>query len=123
MTANRLRSMNLLNLPSHRASFPPILLLCLFFLIAVLIYGKEIGGAKRWIRYSFIGFQPSELAKLALVFFVAYYCDRKKSKIESSMAFTRLAVFRITDTSLFKRAAMEKHHWRDGSTRDERTTS
>ena len=35
----------------------------------------------------------------------------KKSKIESSMAFTRLAVFRITDTKLFKRPRLSEFEW------------
>lgn len=35
----------------------------------------------------------------------------KKSKIESSMAFTRLAIFRITDTKLFKRTGLVEYEW------------
>jgi len=59
----------------------PILLVCLIFLVLVLLFGREIGGAKRWLRFSGIGFQPSELTKLAMILFVAYYCDKKKSKL------------------------------------------
>ncbi len=35
----------------------------------------------------------------------------KKSKIETSMSFTRLAVFRITDTKMFVRAKLQEHDW------------
>lgn len=61
----------------------PFLLLCLIFLVGVLIVGKEVSGAKRWLRVGGIGFQPSELTKLALILFVADYCDRKRSKIQN----------------------------------------
>lgn len=36
-------------------------------LILVLFIGDEINGAKRWLDFKIIGFQPSELAKLALI--------------------------------------------------------
>ncbi|OGR84296.1 MAG: cell division protein FtsW [Elusimicrobia bacterium RIFCSPLOWO2_01_FULL_54_10] len=61
----------------------PILLTTLACLIFVLLVGKEVGGARRWIKIAGIGFQPSEFAKLAVIFFVASYCDRKKSKLEN----------------------------------------
>ena len=35
----------------------------------------------------------------------------KKSKIENAQAFTRLSVFHITDTHLFKRASVEELPW------------
>jgi len=61
----------------------PLLLLTLAGLIAVLIIGREVSGARRWLRLGGIGFQPSEFAKLAMIIFVASYCDRKKSKLEN----------------------------------------
>lgn len=36
-------------------------------LILVLFIGEEINGAKRWLDFKIIGFQPSELAKLATI--------------------------------------------------------
>ena len=59
----------------------PLLLAALALLVSVLIFGREISGARRWLRFSGIGFQPSEFTKLILIIFVAYYCDRKKSKL------------------------------------------
>ncbi len=60
----------------------PMLIVCLILLVAVLFFGRTVGGAKRWLRLGGIGFQPSEFVKLTLILYTAYYCDRKRSKIE-----------------------------------------
>jgi len=68
----------------------PILGLCIFTLIAVLIpgIGHRAGGAMRWIRIQGFSFQPSELSKLGLVIFLAYFLTKKEEKIRSfSFAF------------------------------------
>lgn len=53
----------------------PLLLLSLVLLLLVFVPGVGIkaGGAKRWIRLWPSTFQPSELVKLAMVFFLAWY--------------------------------------------------
>jgi cell division protein FtsW len=60
----------------------PIILGSWILLVLVLFVGHEVGGAKRWIRFFGIGFQPSEFVKLALILFAAYYCDKKKSRMD-----------------------------------------
>jgi cell division protein FtsW len=45
--------------------------------------GKTIGGATRWLRVGPVSFQPSELAKLSLVIFLAYSLSRKEDKMQS----------------------------------------
>lgn len=44
------------------------LLAAIGLLVITLILGGEAKGATRWLRYSSIGFQPSEFAKYALLF-------------------------------------------------------
>src|ERR1041385_7383100 len=44
-------------------------------LVLVLFLGRQISGAQRWLKLGFISFQPSELAKVAMVFLVADYLD------------------------------------------------
>jgi len=48
---------------------------------AVLIFGKTAGGAQRWLDFGIIQFQPSELAKTAIVLILANYFSRKKEII------------------------------------------
>lgn len=63
----------------------PIFILSLLLLILVLIpgIGYRAGGSMRWIRLGGFSFQPSELAKLGLVIFLAYLLAKKEEKIRS----------------------------------------
>ncbi len=58
---------------------PWLFVLALMLLIAVLIphVGRGVNGARRWISLGFITFQPSELAKFAVVLYAADYMVRK----------------------------------------------
>jgi cell division protein FtsW len=51
-----------------------LLLLCLVLLPFI---GKGVNGARRWISLGFMNFQPSELAKFAVVIYAADYMVRK----------------------------------------------
>jgi rod shape determining protein RodA len=44
-------------------------------LVAVRLIGQEINGAKAWFNLGFFQLQPSELAKVTLVFMLAAYCS------------------------------------------------
>lgn len=61
----------------------PLLVVAFVGLVVVLIPGvaREIGGAKRWIRFAGIGIQPSELAKLCFVIYMAHSISRKQDCI------------------------------------------
>ena len=62
----------------------PILLGCIALLVLVLIpgIGGSAGGASRWIRLPGFNLQPSEIAKIALIMYMAYSLDRKQDKIK-----------------------------------------
>ncbi|WHZ10463.1 MAG: peptidoglycan glycosyltransferase FtsW [Burkholderiaceae bacterium] len=51
--------------------------LALLLLVLVPHLGKSVNGAQRWIGLGFMNFQPSELAKLAVLIYAADYMVRK----------------------------------------------
>lgn len=61
----------------------PLLIVAFIGLIVVLIPGvaREIGGAKRWIRFAGVGIQPSEFAKLCFVIYMARSIAQKQDCI------------------------------------------
>lgn len=70
-----------------------LFLFAIFLLIAVLIFGREINGSKRWLPLVVMNFQPSEFMKLAIVVFMAGYLNRHSSAVkEDFQAVIRLAL-------------------------------
>lgn len=62
-----------------------ILIVTIVGLVLVLIpfLGRVHGGSRRWIEVGPIGIQPSELAKIGMVIYLAYYFSKKGDKIKS----------------------------------------
>jgi cell division protein FtsW len=60
-----------------RALAPTLVVTSLVLLAAVLVIGPVVNGARRWIGFGPLVFQPSELAKLALAVWAAAYLSRK----------------------------------------------
>ena len=58
----------------------PLLVVAVFLLIIVMIpgIGYKIYGARRWFKLGIISFQPSEIAKLALVLYLAGIFAQRK---------------------------------------------
>jgi cell division protein FtsW len=63
----------------------PLLLVAIALLAAVLIPGVGVtaGGATRWLRFGGFGLQPAELAKLALIVYLATWLGGKRDQIGS----------------------------------------
>jgi cell division protein FtsW len=61
----------------------PLLLVSLILLVLVLIpgVGREVSGARRWFRFKFISFQPSELASLAVIIYIADFISRRGERV------------------------------------------
>jgi cell division protein FtsW len=60
-----------------RALSPALVLVSIGLLLAVLAIGSTANGARRWLQVGPVVFQPSELAKLALLVFAAAYLARR----------------------------------------------
>ena len=54
----------------------PLLGASFVLLVAVLVLGTAVNGARRWISLGIVEFQPSELAKLALALWLAAFLAR-----------------------------------------------
>jgi cell division protein FtsW len=61
----------------------PLLIVSAVLLVIVLVpgLGVEVSGSRRWIGAGFLRFQPSELAKLALLLYVADLASRRAREI------------------------------------------
>lgn len=57
-----------------------IFVLTVILLIAVFAF-PEINGARRWIRMGPVSLQPSEMAKIALPIFLAYFLTRNEDRV------------------------------------------
>jgi rod shape determining protein RodA len=55
-----------------RAAYP-LYVVALILLALVMVIGVESGGAKRWLGYGELSFQPSEMMKIALILALARY--------------------------------------------------
>ena len=55
-------------------------------LVAVLIpgIGREVNGSMRWIGFSFFNVQPSEIAKVFVVIYLAGYLVRQQKEVRDS---------------------------------------
>jgi cell division protein FtsW len=60
-----------------RTAAGPLLAVSLVLLVAVLVLGTSVNGAKRWLWIGPVSIQPSELAKLALALWLAAFLARR----------------------------------------------
>jgi cell division protein FtsW len=68
----------------YRKMAYPILAVTFLLLIALYLpgVGHAVGGARRWLKVSGVSFQPSELARLALIIYLAYSMSKKQENIK-----------------------------------------
>ena len=55
---------------------PVLYLLSMALSTAVLLFGQEINGSKRWLNLGPLSFQPSEFAKVAVILFLTWQIER-----------------------------------------------
>src|SRR5262249_45886314 len=62
---------------SLRHTTPVLVLGSIFLLLVALVGGQNVNGARRWIDIGGASFQPSEIAKLAVVVWIALYLSKR----------------------------------------------
>lgn len=55
--------------------------------LLIIPFGIEANGAKRWLRVFGISLQPAEVAKLAMIIFLAYLICKLRSKVQTGKGF------------------------------------
>jgi cell division protein FtsW len=50
--------------------------------LVVVLFGRPVNGATRWLNIGPLGIQPSELAKLAIIIFTAALLERRMNRID-----------------------------------------
>lgn len=65
-----------------------LLFVAMALLVLVLIpgIGREVKGSWRWISLGPVGFQPSEVGKLALILYVGAYLVRRRDEVVSKLS-------------------------------------
>jgi cell division protein FtsW len=65
----------------------PMLIVCLFMLLIVLIpgIGRSVNGSRRWLAFGPIGIQVSEMAKLTMIFYLSGYLVRQQKAVSESI--------------------------------------
>ncbi|KII79901.1 cell division protein FtsW [Vibrio renipiscarius] len=62
----------------------PLLCVSIALLVIVLIGGKSVNGASRWIPLGLFNLQPAEVAKLSLFIFMSGYLVRKQHEVRET---------------------------------------
>ena len=68
---------------TFRLIITPSYIFSIIFLIAVLIIGKKVYGARSWLNFGSLGFQPSEVAKIGTIFLLSYWLTEGKHDINN----------------------------------------
>jgi cell division protein FtsW len=56
-------------------------------LLVVVLFLRPVNETHRWIRLGALSFQPAELAKLAMVVYLAYYVERRAERVNELTTF------------------------------------
>jgi cell division protein FtsW (lipid II flippase) len=59
-------------------------LVAIFFLLITVLAGETVGGARAWLELGGFRFQPAEIVKILVIFFLASYLQEIKSALKVS---------------------------------------
>lgn len=70
----------------------PAYIISILLSIAVMLFGKEYNGSKRWLSLGPFSFQPSEFAKVALVIFLAWLVTKNVDRIQKMSTLFKILI-------------------------------
>ncbi|SDB07250.1 FtsW/RodA/SpoVE family cell cycle protein [Eubacterium oxidoreducens] len=73
----------------------PIYGLSLLACVAVIFFGVEYNGSKRWLEIQGIQFQPSEIAKIAIILFMALIISRRPNCLGTFKNYCKMIAFAV----------------------------
>ena len=65
------------------------------FLLVFVYFLPTTANTHRWIRFAGLSFQPAEIAKLAIVIFMAYFLEKQKDRV-NDVRFTLIPIGLVT---------------------------
>jgi cell division protein FtsW len=71
----------IVNIDAVRSWIKYALVFTILILIATYLIGTEVNGSKRWINLGFMMIQPSEFAKIIVIFYMAEVICNKRERI------------------------------------------
>lgn len=85
----------LINIPTnkYRKNYKLILYLSIGLLFSLYFIGITVNGAKSWISLPYFNFQPSELSKIAIIIYMAYYYERNKNNKDNHIIALKPFIF------------------------------
>ncbi len=72
----------------------------IFLLLAVLFIGKTTYGAKSWIAFGPVGFQPSEIGKIGLILALAYWLGKSNVRLDNVKDFSVAVIILLMPLTL-----------------------
>ena len=71
----------IVNIPTqkYKKNYKLIIYLAIIILCSLYFFGITVNGAKSWLPLPIFNFQPSELAKIAIIIYMAYYYERNRN--------------------------------------------
>lgn len=67
----------------RRLTYPALLLAVMLMLAVALGFGRSAGGASRWLAIGPVNVQPAELAKLAMILWLAHSLAKKANRVRT----------------------------------------
>ena len=77
-----------------------VYIVSIIFLILVLFIGRDVKGAKRWLQFGPIGFQPSEVAKVGLILYLSKYVSDNENILNTWKGFFKCCIVIAIPTGL-----------------------